>query len=678
MASYSELLERGIAAAQAGQTEIARQMLGQVIRQDPKNEEAWLWLSTVVGKEEDRIRCLRQVLAINPNNRHAIGELEALGALPPPETPPPPVGVPIPYETAVARAQAAAQEIISRTLDGTEEAVLSVEWVATLRRKPRQVNLLPIAAALGVLVIVGGLVAGGYLLLSRARRATQLPTVPAAARVSAGPTRTPRPTFTPVPMSAPGQPTYTPSPTLPPYAPHGDVAYGLTPTPAYFATYHPDNPALERAIAQFRAGDYAAVVEAIPQARAAGPDKPDSYFFEGMAHAYLGDLETAADLLQQGLVQAPDMAALHAGLGYVYYHQGEVDAARAENEQAKQLDPRLLMPYLNLAEDYRASGEFEAALAEVEAALAYEPYNVEVLAAQGETYLAAGRPDRAADIGRLAVYIDPTAESAVLLLAKARAALGQYGESAAALEDYLALVDPGNADAWTQLANVRLLQGDEQMALDAYHRALVLTDGAPEIYAARGLLFLQKGDFQAAYDDLDLALRETDDPAAHLGRGQAALALGDARQALSDAEAVLTQTPDQPEANVIKAGALVELGRYDEAVEAADAALELALDDEQKGDALEARGRARYHLEAYAEALSDINAAMQAQETGTRHYYRGLILEASGDAEGAMREYEWGLFWDRVYAYDFAEDAAGRLEALSARPRPTSTPTPRP
>jgi tetratricopeptide (TPR) repeat protein len=677
MASYSELLERGIAAAQAGQKEIARQMLGLVIRQDPKNEEAWLWLSTAVYKEDDRIRCLRQVLAINPNNHHAISELEALGALPPPETPPPPVGVPIPNETAVEHAQAAAQEIVSQTEDETEEPLLNVEWVATPRRKPRRVTWLPIAAALGGLVIVGGLVVGGYLLLSRARRATQLPTAPAVARISSGPTRTPRPTSTPVPMPAPGQPTYTPSPTLLPFAPHGDVDYGLTPTPAYFATYHPDNPALERAIARFRAGDYAAAVEAIPEARTTGPDLPDSYFFEGMAHAYLGDLETAADLLQQGLAQAPDVAALHAGLGYVYYHQGEVEAARAENQQAKQLDPRLLMPYLNLAEDYRASGEFEAALAEVEAALAYEPYNVEALAAQGETYLAAGRADRAAEIGRLAVYIDPTAESAVLLLAKARAELGQYGEAVAALEDYLALVDSGNASVWTQLANVRLLQGDEPMALDAYHRALVLTDGAPEVYAARGLLLLQKGDFQAAYDDLDLALRESDDPATQLGRGQAALALGDAQQALDDAEAVLAQTPDQPEANAVKARALVELGRYEEAVAAADAALELAA-DEQKDDALEARGQARYHLEAYAEALADINAAMQVQETGTRHYYRGLILEASGDDERAMREYEWILFWDRVYAYDFAEDAAGRLEALGGRPRSTGTPTPRP
>ena len=45
--------------------------------------------------------------------------------------------------------------------------------------------------------------------------------------------------------------------------------------------------------------DQAAVVEAIPEARATGPDKPDSYFFEGLAHAYLGDLDTAADLYGQ-------------------------------------------------------------------------------------------------------------------------------------------------------------------------------------------------------------------------------------------------------------------------------------------------------------------------------------------------------------------------------------------
>src|SRR5687767_12372250 len=77
-----DLLQRGIAAARAGQADEARRLLAQAIQQNPRSETAWLWMSSIVQTNDQRIHCLRQVLALNPNNEFALKGLRALGALP--------------------------------------------------------------------------------------------------------------------------------------------------------------------------------------------------------------------------------------------------------------------------------------------------------------------------------------------------------------------------------------------------------------------------------------------------------------------------------------------------------------------------------------------------------------------------------------------------------------------
>jgi hypothetical protein len=71
MSNTAELLRRGIAAAKAGQRQLARDLLSQVIEQDERNEQAWLWLSGAVELLDDRHLCLQNVLVINPGNVHA-------------------------------------------------------------------------------------------------------------------------------------------------------------------------------------------------------------------------------------------------------------------------------------------------------------------------------------------------------------------------------------------------------------------------------------------------------------------------------------------------------------------------------------------------------------------------------------------------------------------------------
>lgn len=56
----------------------ARQLLAEIIRAEPDNELAWLWMSAAVDGTDQQSYCLEQVLRINPDNQHALTGLSKL------------------------------------------------------------------------------------------------------------------------------------------------------------------------------------------------------------------------------------------------------------------------------------------------------------------------------------------------------------------------------------------------------------------------------------------------------------------------------------------------------------------------------------------------------------------------------------------------------------------------
>jgi hypothetical protein len=75
----SDPLQQAIAAIKAGDKVGGRRLLAVVIRSDPRNEAAWLWMSAATDSDEQRRACLERVLAINPDNSTARRGLAGLG-----------------------------------------------------------------------------------------------------------------------------------------------------------------------------------------------------------------------------------------------------------------------------------------------------------------------------------------------------------------------------------------------------------------------------------------------------------------------------------------------------------------------------------------------------------------------------------------------------------------------
>ena len=64
-------LQEGIAAAKAGDKPRAFDLLTRASENPATSEQAWLWLSSVVKDDEERLFCLNNVLRINPANAAA-------------------------------------------------------------------------------------------------------------------------------------------------------------------------------------------------------------------------------------------------------------------------------------------------------------------------------------------------------------------------------------------------------------------------------------------------------------------------------------------------------------------------------------------------------------------------------------------------------------------------------
>ncbi len=78
MPNLEQLMQIGIQTAKKGNKPNARVIFQQILDADKQNERAWLWMAAVAETPMDRVRYLRTVLQINPNNITALRELENL------------------------------------------------------------------------------------------------------------------------------------------------------------------------------------------------------------------------------------------------------------------------------------------------------------------------------------------------------------------------------------------------------------------------------------------------------------------------------------------------------------------------------------------------------------------------------------------------------------------------
>jgi hypothetical protein len=64
-------LQEAVALIEAGEDARARACLVELLKAEPKNDSAWVWMSTVVEDHKLKEKCLKEALKHNPRNKLA-------------------------------------------------------------------------------------------------------------------------------------------------------------------------------------------------------------------------------------------------------------------------------------------------------------------------------------------------------------------------------------------------------------------------------------------------------------------------------------------------------------------------------------------------------------------------------------------------------------------------------
>ncbi|MCX6081772.1 MAG: hypothetical protein NTW32_19780 [Chloroflexi bacterium] len=208
-----DLVQLGVDAYKSGNIEVARTLLTEAVSKSPDNERAWGYLFNISSSNQERIKCLKQMLRINPENpkvRLKLTQLEA-SAKESPE----------PAATAAPALSDMRQAYIDQSNEASNPAQISAEDSAaskSTRKKSWQIW----AIAMGTVLCLGMLILG-VLIKSSLMGQSPLAWLAAAASSS-----TPTPTHKPVPAFV-FAPTFTITPTV-------TLTQTLTPAPTKTST----------------------------------------------------------------------------------------------------------------------------------------------------------------------------------------------------------------------------------------------------------------------------------------------------------------------------------------------------------------------------------------------------------------------------------------------------------
>jgi tetratricopeptide (TPR) repeat protein len=709
-----ELRQQGIAAAKAGQKDQARQLLQQSIRLEPNSEAAWLWLASVARDQRERVFCLQKILEINPNNETALRALEGVNTTDTPATAAPsaqrttgesatareqdvmnqPPGVPLPSSERVAEAQKQADALLRGYMMPLPS---DVKWVHKNRRRAGEGDIIVLrlyvtAAVIGLLIVLG--VVGTIvvltnddlrsLVLAPTGTATHTPTV----------TSTFTPGFTPTPSATP-RVSPTPSATVAPSVPTSNPY-----VPPQATSIYP--PVLEKPIEDsISLIDRGQASVALPTLRAErnlteNRFNPIPYYYEALAQVAEGNTDAALDIMDEAegrLDETPNdnfAPLVDTGFAHIYWQLAQDAFSEGDNasaldylnemqdraESALEGDPRLADPYILLARFHALGEDYDQAIDILDQGLQVQQLanNVSLIIEKGNVYFQQGEYDLVNYQAFLALYIDPTTEVAYQLRVRTALADDNPGQAVLNAQEYLHYY-PGSPYAYKLLGDARIAEGNIDEAIIAYSRGLT-GDTNPETLESllvRGTLYMQQGRYDLARADFTDAYELTDDPEILVMRMQAALHEGRYQIALDDADALDgSGVVLQGEIDFVRARALV-----DQADEGDAAALQQAVNllvslpgregipPEMLPLVYEYTSRAYLALGNEAAALQAIDSALATVETGSGHFIRGQILEAQGENDEAVREYEWVLTWSQIYPFPFRGDAEAALEELS-------------
>jgi tetratricopeptide (TPR) repeat protein len=318
-----------------------------------------------------------------------------------------------------------------------------------------------------------------------------------------------------------------------------------------------------RADIMAREDDFDQAVQDVSRACQLAPENPHPFLQRAYLLLRRGELPAALADCTLALPLGSDAYHLRARL---YLELGYLHLALADTQAALDLggdDARLLVSHGVVLADL---GHIDAAFADCAAALRQDSRCAGAYALRGRLH--ALRQERSEALTDLSRSLELNPKQPKLYRLRADLFLARQ-ETDAALEDLRKAEDLGVIDA-----SLLSLRGVLYGTKGVFHHALADTDRAIRMdpnqgayYLARGKVQRMMGDLAAWHDDCQIAVRLRPDLVeANEELAQAAAQIHSWNEVLQSAGRVLAKNPDHTEMHVRRAGTLMVLRRYDEAM----------------------------------------------------------------------------------------------------------------
>jgi tetratricopeptide (TPR) repeat protein len=299
----------------------------------------------------------------------------------------------------------------------------------------------------------------------------------------------------------------------------------------------------------------------------------------GSLHTQRGDTAAAIAVLE-GAVEVSGgktKARVLYALGRARLHAGEPLLAVLDFERAIQYRPDHVDSWLKLGQALSTAGKPPAdAERAYRMGLSLEPSSTEALTQLGRVLATQGHTAEAVLSYRSAVAADPQAKDARYRLAQL---LEDNGDPAGARIQYewLARNETGTTRALLTQGNIALQDGDVELAIDAYRRAVEVEEGRrTEPWLRLGRTLARSGRHDEALEAYHAFSQQfPGDPRGALGTGRVLLTLGRLDEALGHVDQALRGDPDSVESWFLRGRLLGRLHRTAEAHTAYGKVLEL-------------------------------------------------------------------------------------------------------
>jgi tetratricopeptide (TPR) repeat protein len=468
---YREALD----AIRQGQRVRARDLFTRLLHTDSSRADYWLWMSTLVDTQNERIYCLESANRADPGNEAARRGLILLGARPAaPDVHPAPI---------VFRRW-------DKELDKELESPKSIFW--RIWDNP----VLRILSFVGAVALLAGLIFGAIYGFRGQRETVTF------YRVSPFPTQTPENTRTPAPTRT--LVVRSPTPTFigpTPLWMFLDQTY--TPRPPYVNTPHPRIEAYRIGISAYQRNQIDTMLEYFQQAAGLSPDSPDLIYYTGEAHRLQGEFEQALKDYQEAIIVNPTFAPPYLGRALLRLDLNSNAAVIEDLNQAIELDPNYVDAYLTRAAYWLHHEQPALALDDLGYAETLSPGLPLIFVLSAQAYLDMGDYVTALQTAQLGYEADRTLLPVYITLARCYLINEEPDQALYYAEIYLRY-ENDDSDAWTILGEGYYLRGEDyyQSALDAFNRSIDLDDENPEALRYRGLTYLAMGDSRQAVNDL--------------------------------------------------------------------------------------------------------------------------------------------------------------------------------